>query len=281
MKKDAFSILELSIVLIIIGLLTAGVIKGGAMIKSSRLAGARALTIGSEVAKIDGLLAWYETSIQQSIAAEQSVDGANVSAWADISPGSISMQKNILTRTPSSDVTYVADGINNIPSIRFINNGHFNLSQLYQGPSAPITIFMVFRPETNTHMVTMSIFDAASGQDNFSMALQTSDFTINAGASTNLDTNFINGQNCIVATYFNFNNSAVYTFDAENTVGMIVNTGSNTLNGLTIGSDKDGNSGFTGLISEIIIYNRPLKINERKDVMRYLSKKYKINVSGI
>ena len=73
-----------------------------------------------------------------------------------------------------------------------------------------------------------------------------------------------------------------YVNDAENISGATAaNSGSNSLNGITIGNNKNNNAGFGGLISEIIIYNRPLKLNERKDVMRYLAKKYKINVNGI
>lgn len=282
MKKSAFSLLELAVVLIIIGILTAAIAKGGAMIKSSRIAGARAVTTNSEVAKIDGLLAWWETSLQQSILPAETVEGASLTSWFDISPASISLQKNVLTKTASSNVTYVSDGINNIPSLRFSGSGRFEIGSLYQGATSPITLFIVFRPETTTSGANLTLFDAASGNDDFALVLQSGDLTLRAGNSASLDTNFINGQNYISAAYFNLDSSAAYTSDADNIFGgSVVNSGSNSLNGVSVGTDKAGNSGFIGLISEVIIYNRPLKINERKDVLRYLVKKYKINISGI
>lgn len=280
MKKNAFSILELAIVLIIIGLLTAGVVKGGAMIKSSRLAGARAITSSSEIVKLDGLLAWYETSILQSIAAEQTTDGASVGAWADISPGSFSLQRNILTRTPSNAVTYAADGINNIPSIRF-NGGRFELGELYQGPTLQATIFMVFRPEGQLGSSNFTLFDAASDKDDFLISLSNSNILLKAGNSSTFTYSIQAGENYIVAAHFNLGASAAYLNDAANMNDGFGDIGANQLNGISIGTDKSGNAGFTGLISEVIIYNRSLKLNERKDVMRYLAKKYKINVGGI
>jgi hypothetical protein len=57
--------------------------------------------------------------------------------------------------------------------------------------------------------------------------------------------------------------------------------GSNALTGLTIGMDKSGSNGFNGYISEIIIYDRQLKLQERKDVMSYLAKKYRITVANL
>jgi hypothetical protein len=282
MKKSAFSILELAIVLIIIGLLTAGIAKGGAMIKSSRIAGARAVTSSSEVAKIDGLLAWFETSIRESILPDETNDGALLTRWVDISPSSIMMQKNTATKNANNSVTYVSEGINNIPSIRFNgnSNGSFEVSQLFQGSANQVTLFVVLRPEANTNSV-LTFFDAASGNNSFSAMVSAGDIVLNAGNGAPFNSNIESGKNYIIAAYFNMENSVAYVNDAENASDMFANAGSNSLNGITIGNNKNNSAGFGGLISEIIIYNRPLKLNERKDVMRYLAKKYKINVNGI
>jgi len=281
MKKNAFSILELSIVLIIIGLLTAGVVKGGAMIKSSRLAGARAITSSSEIVKIDGLLAWFEPSMLDSILPQETIEGAPLTTWFDISPASITLHKNIITKTASNNVTYVSDGINNIPSIRFNGAENLKIDELFQGPANQVTLFVVLRPEFSGGPKS-TFFDAALAGDDFSVTIHNGNLVLNAGNSFGLNGNIESKKNYIIAAYFNFDNSTAYVNDAENIIGTAhVNAGSNALKGITIGTNKSGNSGFNGLISEIIIYNRPLKLNERKDVMRYLAKKYKINVGGI
>lgn len=280
MKKSAFSILELAIVLIIIGLLTAGVIKGGAMIKSSRIAGARAITSNSEVAKIDGLLAWFETSIKESILSDESNDGEFLTKWFDIAPSSIMTQKNTVTKNANNSVTYVSEGINNIPSVRFNGSGSFEVSQLFQGSTNQATLFAVLRPEISTNSV-LTFFDAASGNDSFSASISAGDIVINSGNGAPFNNSIESGKNYIIVAYFNIENSVAYVNDAENASDLAANSGSNVLKGITIGNNKNSSAGFGGLISEIIIYNRPLKLNERKDVMRYLAKKYKINVNGI
>jgi hypothetical protein len=63
--------------------------------------------------------------------------------------------------------------------------------------------------------------------------------------------------------------------------GTKFNVGNNSLSGLTIGATNAGASGFDARISEVIIFNRVLNVNERKEIFNYLAKKYKIQVVGV
>ena len=64
--RSAFSLIEISIVILIIGILIAGVIQGGKLLQKFRLQTARSLTNSSVVSEITGLVAWYESTVAES-----------------------------------------------------------------------------------------------------------------------------------------------------------------------------------------------------------------------
>ena len=59
-KKNAFSLIELSIVILIIGILVAGVTTSSRLIRAMKLISAKQLTQSSPVLTISDLLAWFE-----------------------------------------------------------------------------------------------------------------------------------------------------------------------------------------------------------------------------
>ncbi|MBL6664395.1 MAG: prepilin-type N-terminal cleavage/methylation domain-containing protein [Rickettsiales bacterium] len=285
MKKSAFSLVELSVVVVIVTILVAGIFMGGGLVKNARLSNARSHTAKSVVKDMPGLVAWYETTIKDSFNPGETFDNAQITQWRDISPSSkIGLtNQNVLTKLASSAVIYVESGINDIPSIEFDGTAGIDLSAFYQGNSAQQTIFLVFSPSTIT---TQTLIDADSGTH--SIAMQSSNqITLNAGNSATTSTgtypaSFTASDNYIMAVYFDGSNSRVYLNHATNKVGNgNIIPGSSEMTGLTVGSTSAGSSVYTGLISEIIIFNRVIKIQERKDIMSYLSTKYKISVTGL
>jgi prepilin-type N-terminal cleavage/methylation domain-containing protein len=286
-RKTAFTLLELSAVVIIIGLLAAGIMKGISMVQNARLSSARSLTTSSHINEISGLIAWYETSLLDSLNQSQTSDASQVSEWRDISAGSISAQRNKLTRTASSSVTYKMNGINNVPSIQFTSSGNFNLNSFYQGDLGQGTVFIVMRPTIAPSATATILFDSKLGNTTSSSIGSSNNkvyldagLSIGTATTTNVPSFVLNG-NYILAAYFNGNNSEAYVNDAVTRAGgALIAPGTNLISGLTIGTNKTSGSAFTGLISEVIIFNRILSIDERKMVMSYLSKKYKIAVTG-
>ena len=284
MKKSAFSLLELSVSLVVVSLLMAMVSQGIKIIASSRLTTARSLTSKSPVPNISGLIAWYETSSVDSFKTNEAFDGKQISAWYDISPNSIPAKKNALTRAASAAVTYESDGINKIPSLLFNGTNKIELANFYQGSTSQNTIFIVANPSTVT---TTTILDSSSSGSTSSIGQNSNSFSMNLGSlvSTGTVTNPIVNLakvSYIAAVYFNGSNSKVY-FNSSSIIagGSTINPGTTPLTGVSIGANRSNVSNYSGLISEIIIYNRPLQNQERKDVMGYLSKKYGILVTGL
>jgi len=143
MSKKAFSLIELSIVLVIIGLLVAGITQSSRLVQKFRIRTAQTLTQSSPVNGIRNLVAWYETTSQASF--DSSIDNAvAVSNWYDISP---SVDKSNATQiTAANRPVYTENDINSLPTLKFTRS----LSQSLNLPdgtvpynNSPYTIFIV------------------------------------------------------------------------------------------------------------------------------------------
>lgn len=293
-KQKAFSLLEMSIVAIIIGVLITGVMQSAGMIKTARISNARSFTSKSPVPEISGLIAWYETSLLNSLKEGENYDGSTISRWYDISPGSSnttieSSRKNFLQRTADANLIYQADGINKTPSLNFKNSSVLYLTSFYQGSFSQATIFLVFRPLVAPSATTQYLYDNYYTTLRAAIGIRASTMILDSGisGSTGSGSTLTISTDYISAAYFNGSSSKAFINDAVNIFGgSALNAGSNTLTGITVGALGNGTNstssqGFTGLISEVIVYNRPLNVQERKDVMNYLSKKYKIGVANL
>lgn len=63
--KKAFTLLEISVVLILVGLLIVGVVGGQSLIQKAQLAKARSLTNSAPVLTVEDLTLWLETTLDQ------------------------------------------------------------------------------------------------------------------------------------------------------------------------------------------------------------------------
>ncbi len=297
-KIKAYSLVELSVVLIIILIMIAGLMGVRALVDSSRIANSRSITKASVVPNINGLVAWYETSSSESLILSQRSDGAQVTSWYDLNPVSIPSKKNTLVAN-SGSVTYLKKGIGNLPSLKFSSASDsgfsdFLLSSFDKGKSNSNTIFIVFSQQTRNSTgstIRNLISNPVSGtnglvrigyRDNDSSDSVVMEATsLVESSSTNIPT-ISDNLSIIAGFYYDRDYSKGYVNNALSPSGggYLSNPGNNSLAGLILGSSSDNNTRFVGLISEVIIYDRTLKNNERIDVFRYLSKKYSITVSG-
>jgi hypothetical protein len=231
--------------------------------------------------------------MKESFKEGEALDGTQISEWRDISPSSIVAQRNKLTRTASSAVTYRFDGINKTPSVQFsgATTAKISLSAFYQGNLSQATVILVFRP--NSAVLASTIFDGNSATT--SVALDPTFVTLNAGSSATTGTSnnaaaISSGGNYVLGAYLNGDQAQVFINNTDTRIGVdtsdndpsgLLSIGNNAVSGINIGANAGSSSAFNGLISEVIIFNRPLKLQERKDIFRYLAKKYNIAVSGI
>ena len=286
-KNLAFSMVELSIVFLVIATLIVGASQGYGLVKSARISNARSVTAKSPISQTEGLVAWYETTSKESFDQSQIRDGAQITQWKDISSSSILTGKNILTTTASDNVTYSQSSINKLPAVKFSGSGKLSLLAFTKGAYSPATIFMVvklnYAPDSSNYK---TIFDGYSTSSDFSFSIKSDKAQLNAGvagATTTFANSFLNSGEYAIAIYFNGSNSKVFVNDVGSSLGGAtpLNSGINQLIGITLGTNKSGLLGFTGFISEVAVFNRVVKSSERKEIFNYFSKKYKINITGV
>lgn len=63
-KKQAFSLIELSIVILIIGILVAGVTQSSRLVRQIKLYSAQSITRSSDINSIGEMVFWAETTLK-------------------------------------------------------------------------------------------------------------------------------------------------------------------------------------------------------------------------
>ncbi len=138
-NQRAFSLVELSIVILIIGVLVAAVGQGMELLQESRINAARVLTKGSRVSAVNGLVFWLEPSLEESFNANEIFNEAVISQWNDTNPQSaMKLHARAGQKTNPAEITYniaaggtsantkgpvyIEKGINNLPTLRFTNS---------------------------------------------------------------------------------------------------------------------------------------------------------------
>ncbi len=286
-QKTAFSLIELSGVLIIIGLLIAGITSGKSLVKTSKLSAARSVTFSSQITTIPGMVLWVEPTMKDSFLTTQIADSSQLTTWYNREPSGY-LTKNNLTTAASANLIYDEISINDLPAIKTASNGDLTLSSFAGSALSTATIAIVFQPTVAPGSTAMIIADSGASGNTTSIGIKNDRVALNFGSSaetstvTNPASFALNGQYVLVV-YLNGNSSKVFVNNTTEVggSGAVLAAGTNALNGLTLGANKSGTTGITAEISEVIIYNRVLKDTERQDLMGYLAKKYKITVTGV
>lgn len=113
-KASAFSLIEVSAVLIIVGVLIAGVLTTTILVNKSRIAAAKSLTKASPVHDIKDAALCLETSVESSFNDSEADNGRSISGWFD--------SRNV---TDKNNISAVGTGpvysntINSIHAVRF------------------------------------------------------------------------------------------------------------------------------------------------------------------
>lgn len=83
---SAFSLLEISIVILVIGILIAGITNGMDLYQDYRVEMAKQITIKSRVATMPNLVVWLESSQKSSFEPNNIGEGAKITKWKNIVP---------------------------------------------------------------------------------------------------------------------------------------------------------------------------------------------------
>ncbi len=295
--KKAFSLIELSVVILIIGILVAGVTQSSRLVAQMRLSSARAITSSSPIASIRDLVFWFEPTLEESFLTSQAEDGTQISQWNDINPFAVN-NKYYAVKTASANVLYKSNAINGIPGLQFSGanspTGYLTLSTTaaiggatnIQTTNNRFTIFAVAKLDITSDLVNRGlIYNGISSTNGWGYYRESSNKRgilfggvvghLSTSASSSLNPEVISavyqGNTSTVAVYVN---GAAEAFPSLGGASPATPTSS-----LFIGGTSVTAGNWSGFISEIIVYDRPLKTEERQSIERYLGKKYGIRTA--
>lgn len=288
-KNRAFSLIELSIVILVVGILIAGITSGSNLYDKFKIQTARKLTKNSPVPGIKDLVAWFETSSEESFSnlttgaiLTNISDQTAISRWNDINPQRIN-KNNATQNTTSNRPLYMENVLNGIPAIRF--DGTNDSFDLPSGEilNTPTTVFIVKR--NNGSQLDRYIIGRRSSADSLGVnGIVSINSNISYCASSDASWNSLNYTSTLRDEILSFSCSSTTTrIRLNNSSWNSRSTATTMINQPTMTAAIARNAGFgvganqfNGDIFEIIIYNRELNEEEVTDIERYLSKKYGI-----
>lgn len=279
MKRSAFSIIEISIVLLIVGIIVVGATYGKSLIDSSKFQKVKRLTSNSPVKFIEGLLVWMETTSKNSFDTTY-VDNDNVASWDSINVQTTNKYRFIANNTPK----FQENEINTLPIIEFNGSDVFdglqtNFAQLI---GKGITIFLVAKTNTEIDNVDYVSSWLSNGADKSFRIYQDAGanirFRVSADGSANsADATLIGGVSAnpkIITAMYDGTQILIDSSQLAQ-VTTAYTGGIHTQNaGLRIG--RSSVVTFNGQIGEVIIFGRSLNSEERSSVELYLSQKWGI-----
>lgn len=297
-SPQAFSFLEISIVIVIIGLLIAAILTGGEIVNDARMARARSMTQNAPVVNISGLVLWLDTTSEKSFSRVEAKDGATISRWNDISPeASTANYLSNSSGTAADHPTYKENCIGGLPCLYFngtTNNTITSPKQLGIRTKY-ISMFLVFTgSESATSGYSSTVFssniattwDTSSGVFLLTtVANSTKYFFYNMPADygiqyTSCTSNAaMNQKQKYIYSVIDDNSSSIFHYIN----GTVANTAGVSNSGIltkTLGTIALGNGSYKGNIGEVIIFTKALTTAERKSVEQYLSKKWDIKINS-
>lgn len=287
-NKTAFSLIELSVVILIIGVIVSGVTQSSRMISAFRLSSARSQTQSSPVASMRNLLMWYDSTSVASFLDADAENNQPITFWYDINP--TSTIKYDLTSPSTNNPKYIANCINSLPCVRFDGSNDYLINNSADISGTELTIFIVAkRIAFSIYTTTLSVSAAAVSNDFTSTSSMivfneggngTYIQTYRNGGLSGIMTHPGNGVAYVAETVFN---GATNTFYLNGTAqSSVASTASFAASRFLVGSRWEASLyqwPYNGNIAEIIVFSRGLKTEERDAVESYLGKKWGITVS--
>jgi hypothetical protein len=316
-KNKAFSLVELSVVIVIVMIMIAGLIQSSRIIGAMRISTARNVTQSSAMPWINYIVTWYDATAADAFLESETDYGDKISRWngAEVR---YSDRINLNQADDAKKPIFTSNGMYGLPSVKFdgIDDylGSENLEQsilTYRSGS----VFIVFEPKTIVSDEKRSIlyqpsecgreFDVGynfNSKGNFGLSSGSDDCGEVKATTSGID--FAVQNEKIVASLIvyqspmavnNTSNIKIYRNGYSQNVSA-VNNGytsdkiqntkkySDGSNRLYLGARKASDNAvpssfFNGLLGEMIVFNRSLNNEDRKEIEKYLGKKWGIKVN--
>ena len=307
---SGYSLLEGSIVLLVIALIVAGAISSSRLVNYMLLATAREVTSNTSITYMRrDIIAWFDSTSEDSFIMDEAVDGFSVSNWYETRPytlGPANAWQAVIGKQP----IYVSKAINGIPALEFDGvddmmtitanyTDSLGKPPFYNDFSVVVLaramkeISVVTEADSGTDGQTGQAYALfpPSGDTTYPALAETSSAGISFG--TNAVNFFENSDSytpAIMASPIGYAGPVIILMEYRDGTPRFWLNGRLVRTGLTsskefifppfhIGggpSPWESYGNFHGYIGEIIIIDRALMNDERKDIFKYLRRKWKL-----
>ncbi len=294
-NKKAFSLIELSVVILIIGIIIAGVTQGSRLISAQRISSAQSLSKSSPVNSIPDLSLWLDSTSESSFKNLESSDSSTISEWNDVNPQK-NFKNNALQSDSAKKPSYTSDAINGLPAVKFSGSQYIDIPYNVDLCGTEHTYFIVFKTVTLPTTLHAGIFSNRGEASSIKgIVLYITPYTyqvegwIGTGSAwtgqNSTYANVVKRTELVTVTYKSPNyNIRFYRDSSKNTSETIVMAPQTSGQPFRFGASPNimyptpsaPTFFYNGYIGEFIYFNRKLNMEEVIAVETYLPKKWGI-----
>lgn len=277
-KKTAFSLIEVAIVILILGIILVGVVGSKYVIKKARINSAMSLTKSAPINSISNNELWLETSVQNKAFSDDGnsiADGDNITIWKDRS-----YNQNPRTITVVGNGPTFSNSINFIQALRFSSNSSSDYLQINDASFLNNSDYTIMITEKRMALNDSGAKNYLVGEDgSFAIGYESETSIIqthgeaasnNNQASVESFSSYSNKPRVITFTHSSINGNRIYVNAtlANSDTTANATTHLSGITNLAIGKN------YNGEIGEIVIFSRSLKAVEVQEIENYLTNKW-------
>ena len=268
--KKAFTLIELSFVILIIGVLIAAIVLGKNLISRSKISNAQTLAQSSSVLSIPELRMWIETSLDRSFKPNEMVDGAPITVWNDINPFASKVSVSSVGTGPNRPTYSTVHTINSIPGVWFQSSAgdYLRIGDASFLNNTDYTICVSEKRESNAAgNYFIGDTTVTTSNQNLLLGYLADGTVIHSQAGTTAAAN-TNAYSSSVELFASSKLPRVFCFIQDSVAGkstyingILAATSTNTSKLSNITSLSIGRS-YSGVIGEVIIFTKALNLAE-------------------
>ena len=287
-KRKAFTLIEIAVVILVIGVLIAGISQAMQMFAEASLKSARNLSKSSRLGRIDDLTLWFDATSEKAFDKEKD-DGSAVLIWKDNNPKSTI---SISSTSPSESLypSYNLSAINNLPAVSFkktsssVGNCITVPNESFINNSEDFTLYLIYNPKTLDDGIILEKNNATATTFPFSLELSSGyyKFSVKNSAET---VSVTSPRKATIKTPNLIRLSRIKGSQIEIIIDGVSTTQSDTLTSSTLNNAelsigcRNGSTPanfVSGDLGETAFFNRNVNVKEKADIEEYLYKKWKM-----
>lgn len=281
--RKGFSLLEISLVILIIGILIAGITQASDVLRDFAVSSAKNLSRSSVVGRVDDLVFWADSLGEKSLDKNEKKDQENISVWSDSNP-KVPIKSGFVAISQNLRPKFEENAINSIPGIKFAGNNCMMSDSLRNTNFDNFLVYLVFMPLS---LNDGTIIEKKSlSNTSFSLEIFRSFYRLEIGRSGELAGVYgiklpkIKQPNLIKISRIKGSTIQIEVNGVMQSVNDLLTQSTSNSDEISfgcIGYSGSPQNFANGIIGEIAMFNRNLSPREINLIDEYFYKKWKLN----